>query len=431
MRLIEGGTLAGRLRDGPLPPKDAAELFVRVARAVHHAHQRGILHRDIKPTNILVDAGGAPHLTDFGLAKIMESDSSLTISNTILGTPAYMAPEQALGNTRDLTTAADVYSLGAVFYEMLTGKPPFWAANVRALHRRILDDDPAPPSRIRPPDRGQLDRELDVICLKCLEKLPARRYASAADLADEVERWLRGEPILAQASTGAQRFVKWTRRHRGVVAAVAAILVILVAGIAVSATQAVRARRAEAAQAMLRRNAEAQAYAADINLAQQTLNVNNIGRARDLLWIATVRRPAPRIAATGNGAFFGGEAQATPRRRSSNCRIPSPRSRSARTADLSRLAQTGAGICRCARSGTVQRCSRPRPAFWISRAPSRRAGSFWRSDSPRRVGAPPPVFHSCLELRHRTRNRRNPHGGRGLAFAVFQGRPPLACRHRR
>ena len=238
MRLIDGPTLAKKLSGKPMPPQEAARLFVKITRAVHHAHQRGVLHRDIKPNNILLDAQGEPHLTDFGLAKIMEDDASLTQTNAVMGTPAYMPPEQALGNTKDVTVAADVYALGAVFYEMLTGQPPFNAASTPALLRKIVDEEARPPMQVlrRSSDTttaGSFTRELDVICLKCLEKDPSHRYSTAADLADDAERWLRGEPITAQASSRAERVWKWMRRNparSGLIATAALALLVITIG---------------------------------------------------------------------------------------------------------------------------------------------------------------------------------------------------------
>ncbi len=314
MRLVEGSTLADALRDGPLPGEAAARLMVKLARAVHYAHQRGILHRDLKPTNILLDTQGEPHLTDFGLAKVASDDSSLTLSHAVLGTPAYMAPEQATGGTRDVTVAADVYGLGAILYEVLAGRPPFTAESTPALLRKIVEEEPQPITRdeLRRSNAGQPaaspatrnskfetrnSQDLSVICFKCLEKEPSRRYASSSDLADDLERWLRHEPILARPSTAWERTAKWVRRNRTIFTALAAVALLLVAGTAVSTWQAVRATRAEREQnrlraveqaaktneERLRREAEARSYAADINLAQQALSANNVGRARALL----------------------------------------------------------------------------------------------------------------------------------------------------
>src|SRR5439155_123692 len=155
------------------------------------AHQRGLLHRDLKSGNILLDAQGEPHVTDFGIAKVTETENSLTASGEILGTPGYMAPEQAAGKTKDIGVTADIYSLGAVLYALLTGSPTFIAPNRHVLLWKVLEEEAAPPSRINP----RVDRDLETICLKCLEKEPGRRYASSQALAEDLERWLDGRPL--------------------------------------------------------------------------------------------------------------------------------------------------------------------------------------------------------------------------------------------
>jgi eukaryotic-like serine/threonine-protein kinase len=236
MRLVEGESLAQRLErgrktggGGSTPTSGfaavtAAKLVSTIARAVHHAHQRGILHRDLKPGNILLDRDGQPHVTDFGLAKRAGEESDLTMSGAVLGTPNYMAPEQASGRNRQLTTAADIYALGAILYELLTGRPPFQAETVLATLQQVIETEPAPPSSIN----HRTDRQLEIICLKCLAKEPARRYATAAELADDLERWLRSEPILARPTTPAERLVLWAKRRPAVAAlsALAAALTI-------------------------------------------------------------------------------------------------------------------------------------------------------------------------------------------------------------
>jgi eukaryotic-like serine/threonine-protein kinase len=208
MKLIEGRNLAECLQeyiDAPIP---TARLLVTVARAVHHAHQRGILHRDLKPANILIDHQGVPHLTDFGLAKQIRQAHDLTQSGTILGTPNYMAPEQARGE-KYLTTASDVYSLGAILYELLTGKPPFQSESWADVLRRLAEEEPAAPHLVN----RQVPRDLSMICLKCLEKSPDRRYVSALELAEDLERWLRHEPVRARQTGPLRRAAKWVRRH--------------------------------------------------------------------------------------------------------------------------------------------------------------------------------------------------------------------------
>jgi eukaryotic-like serine/threonine-protein kinase len=250
MRLIEGGTLA-QLCGAPLPPRDAVRLMVKIARAIEHAHQRGVLHRDLKPGNVLIDAHGEPHLTDFGLAKVLEGSVEMTFSNAVLGTPAYMAPEQAAGGTRDVTLAVDVYGLGAVLYEMLAGRPPFTAPNTHALLRKIAEEEPAPPSRCEAKGRREeatstLLSDLDAICLKCLEKEASLRYRTAADFADDLERALRGESILAQPSTTTQRVRKWVRRHparSGLIATAALALLVITVGSMLFSVRLSRARQ--------------------------------------------------------------------------------------------------------------------------------------------------------------------------------------------
>ena len=209
-----------------------AVLMSKLARAVHYAHQRGIIHRDLKPTNVLIDAAGEPLVTDFGLAKVLDADAGLTQSLAVLGTPNYMAPEQAAGQTAQLTTAADVYGLGAILYELLTGQPPFAAATPLETMRKVIDEEPVAPSALvsrKSQIANRPDRDLETICLKCLEKEPSRRYASAEALAEDLERWRRDEPILARPSSTIERAVKWTRRHKTLSAA-AAIIAMLTLG---------------------------------------------------------------------------------------------------------------------------------------------------------------------------------------------------------
>jgi WD40 repeat protein len=224
MKLVQGGSLAAQVPRFAADPRAAAQLVATVARAVHHAHQRGILHRDIKPGNVLMDREGQPHVTDFGLAKKIEGDSKLTHSGAILGTPNYMAPEQAAAK-KGLTTAVDVYALGAVLYELLTGRPPFLAATPLETLLLVMGNDPEPPRTLSP----KIDRDLETVCLKCLRKEPEKRYDSAAALADDLERWRRGEPIVARPVSAPARAWKWARRRPAAAALAGASLV---AGIA-------------------------------------------------------------------------------------------------------------------------------------------------------------------------------------------------------
>src|SRR5215467_6477982 len=224
MQLVEGGQLDQVVKREPMPSRTAAELIAKLARTVHHAHQRGILHRDIKPGNILLDVKGDPHLTDFGLARLLETESSVTRTTEALGTPSYMAPEQARGDNKQLASATDVYGLGAVLYQLLTGHPPFSGETTYETIRLVLDTDPRLPRLWNP----KVDRDLSTICLKCLEKDPKQRYSSALALAQDVERWLSHEPIQARHAGLLRRGQKWVWRNR----AIAAVIVLSVALIA-------------------------------------------------------------------------------------------------------------------------------------------------------------------------------------------------------
>ncbi len=199
MELVEGGPLTDRLRQGPLEPTEVVALAAAIARALDHAHTHGVIHRDLKPDNVVIDPAGAPHLIDFGLARLVDEDSGLAVTELtktgqMLGTPAYMAPEQADAGAETPTPATDVYGLGAVLHAMLTGEPPFGGRPIHAMIAAILFEDVAPPSRRRP----EIPPELDAICLKALEKDPARRYPSAGAMADDLERWRAGEPTEAR-----------------------------------------------------------------------------------------------------------------------------------------------------------------------------------------------------------------------------------------
>jgi WD40 repeat protein len=226
MEFVPGGrTLASLIAEKPMPAHAAAACLEKVARAVHHAHEHGVLHRDLKPSNILLDEQGEPRVADFGLARQLGADSSLTISRNALGSPAYMPPEQAGGRSAEAGPASDVYSLGAVLYHCLTGRPPFAGESVQTVLLQVREADPVPPRRLN----ASIPRDLDTIVLKCLEKSPSRRYVSAAALADELSRWLRGEPVLARPVGATGKFWRWTRRHPGV-AALLAVLALALAG---------------------------------------------------------------------------------------------------------------------------------------------------------------------------------------------------------
>lgn len=308
MDLIEGGSLRGRvLRDGPLPLRQAAALARDVARALHHAHERGIVHRDVKPHNVLLDAAGTPYVADFGLAKEVGRDGSgLTVTGQVVGTPAYMPPEQAQGDLARIDRRSDVYSLGATLFELLTGRPPFAASNAVALLRAVLEDEPPAPSTVRP----EVDRDLETIVLTCLAKDGARRYDTCALLAEDLDRWLADEPIAARRPGALERAARWARRRPGLVAvALAAPLVVgAVAGGSVAA-----ARRAAAREQV--GVARAAVEAAEGALAAAVAPDQRVARAQDLLdaarrWLEVEPGDRSRRAVTDAALGLGDLARA-------------------------------------------------------------------------------------------------------------------------
>src|SRR5438874_3421405 len=227
MKFIEGGQLDEVVRRASMSIRQATELIAKVARTVHYAHEHGILHRDIKPGNILLDRKGEPHLTDFGLARLVETESTMTRTLDVLGTPSYMAPEQAVGNNAAVSSVTDIYGLGAVLYQLLTGQPPFAGGATYETIKLLLDTEPRLPRLLNP----KIDRDLSTICLKCLQKDPKRRYSSALALAEDLERWLKHEPIQARHTGVFARGGKWVRRNP-----TSALLVASLVGLAAAAT---------------------------------------------------------------------------------------------------------------------------------------------------------------------------------------------------
>jgi Protein kinase domain len=253
MDFIEGKNLADFCDGKPLPAKQAAELIATIADAVQFAHQHGILHRDLKPQNVMLDANGAPHLTDFGLAKRTDLDSGLTQTGAVLGSPSYMAPEQAQARHDRIGAHTDVYSLGAILYETLTARAPFRGETPAETMMRVINDDPAAPSKIDP----TIPRDLETICLKCLEKEPSRRYATARDLAEDARRFLKDEPVVARPASALRKAESWVRRHPWTLAAGSALLVLLLACVVDFLFEQNRFLRAQQITPDLRRSAGA------------------------------------------------------------------------------------------------------------------------------------------------------------------------------
>jgi serine/threonine protein kinase len=225
MDYVAGRDLGSLVKEGPLSPRSAARYVKIIAEAVHFAHQRGTLHRDLKPQNVLIDAGDQPRITDFGLAKLMKDDSHLTQSGVVMGSPSYMPPEQASGSQGDVGPASDVYSLGAILYELLTGRPPFRGSTPMATLCAVLQEEPTAPRRLKadvPPD-------LETICLKCLEKSPSARYPTARALAEDLDRFLNAEPIQARPASPLRKALSWARRHPSALAALAALVMFALA----------------------------------------------------------------------------------------------------------------------------------------------------------------------------------------------------------
>jgi WD40 repeat protein len=273
MDFVEGLTLAQLVAKGPLPARQAATYLKIIAEAIHFAHERNVLHRDLKPSNVLIDsATDQPRVTDFGLAKRLEAETELTLSGQMLGSPNYMSPEQATAKRGTVGTRSDVYSLGAILYHVLTGRPPFQGETLTDVLHQLADNDPLAPHLLTP----RIPHDLETICLKCLEKEPAKRYQSAQELADELDRFLRDEPIHARPVTRTERTWRWCRRKPALAGLLAALHMVLAFGLMGIFWEW---RRATVSESVTRQNL----YTADMNLAHQAWVEGSLQRAEELL----------------------------------------------------------------------------------------------------------------------------------------------------
>jgi hypothetical protein len=267
MKLVDDGNLVDRLATYRDNPRAAATLLVDVAEAVHHAHMRGILHRDLKPANILVDHLGHPHVTDFGLARKVEGDSEMTASGVVLGTPSYMAPEQAWGRRRLITIATDVYGLGSILYALLTGQAPFSGESIVDTVTKVREQPPEPPRKLN----ANVPRDLEVVALKCREKNPRRRYSSAEAVADDLRAWLGSRPIAARPIGMLTRTSLWCKRRPAIARLSASVVVVALAGLTFGVSQWLAALR----------NAEVARENAMLATTNERLAVANAKKAHD------------------------------------------------------------------------------------------------------------------------------------------------------
>jgi WD40 repeat protein/tRNA A-37 threonylcarbamoyl transferase component Bud32 len=279
LEFCPGGSLADKLNGTPLPPKEAARVVEALARAIQAAHDAGIVHRDLKPANVLLATDGTPKITDFGLAKKLDAAAGQTATGAIMGTPSYMAPEQAGGKSKEIGPAADVYALGAVLYECLTGRPPFRAATAFDTVLQVVSEEPASVRQLQP----GVPADLETVCHRCLQKEPAKRYASAGELAEDLRRFQAGEPIKARPVGSAERAWRWCRRNPLVAGLVAAVVAALLLGTGGATFFAVKAEVRARSEKRAREAADWLTYTAQLSLAQREWQDDDVGHARALL----------------------------------------------------------------------------------------------------------------------------------------------------
>src|SRR5688500_18969804 len=286
MDYVEGRNLAQRVGQQPLAANKAARYVEIIAEAIHYAHERGILHRDLKPSNVLIDSNDQPRVTDFGLARRLDGESSLTLSGHVLGSPNFMPPEQAGGKSGTVGRPSDVYALGGILYYLLTARAPFQADSLEHTISQVLNAEPVSPRLLNP----SIPRDLETITLKCLEKEPSRRYQTGMELADELGRALRREPIRARPITQPEKLWRWCRRKPALATALGFAVAALVIGLATTSWQWRRAERLARSERHERQRAEAgeanamrQLYIDKMNLAQAAWEQNNVSRVRQLL----------------------------------------------------------------------------------------------------------------------------------------------------